>query len=416
MNNEYDGKSISIEDSSGGKQCIKKFFDGHYRHVKIDKALAFKLHKYRVEYSIKNHEFFSGVLLGTVAVYFKDSDVYVLYREMLDVMPVTITNDFKSCPSIPPYKITGDLYNLSLFWLMHKFLSSSLPTKVKEDGAKECMLLFNYRTIAALISNGFRYLADPAAAQAAYERLSNRFILKQTKSWEGYMQYRADAVITKESVHWDNLHTMANDKKFLYAISDSQGRIADTFKQIYRIYVQVLEDNEKLISTSTVDEAFGEKEIAEIYDNDASRVLAVVNASSNPSNFYRSDIADILIQMYPIVTKSNMTLFIHDYSKGTMGRSSTRINKFTTDALVWVFDYISNSDMTPSEKKQLPVVLSYVRNAVASSRSTDPKLAQLRVDGLFIVNSLIKVDKQTALTYRTVLILYLFMYSVVHEK
>ena len=405
----------SNENSGGGRGCIRAFFDGHYKHVKVDKKLAYSLHKYRISYSIKNHEFFSGVVLGTVPLYFKDSDVNTLYRNMLDILPITITKDYGSCPSIPPYKITGDLYNLSLFWLIHKFISSKLPAKVKMDGAIECMLLFNYRTIAALSSNGFRYLADPAAATAAYEKLSNRFILKQTKSWEGYMQYRATNVITTESVHWKNLMTMADDKKFLYAISDSQGRIADTFKQIYRVYVSVLENNDSIVSTSTVDEAFGEKDIVGIYGNDATKIQAVVNASNNPTNFYKVEIADILTQLYPVITKSNLATLLRDYSKNTMGRYSKMINSFTSDALVWVYQYLSTSALAPSEKKRLPIVLSYVRRAISSSRSTDPSLLKLRDDGYVLINRLIKTDKQTTLTYRTVLILYLFMYSIVSE-
>lgn len=397
-------------------ECIKGFFDKHYRHVTINKKLAYDLHKFRVGYSIRNHEFFSGVVLGTVPLYFKDTDVNEVFRNMLDVMPITVTKDFGSCKNIPPFKITGDLFNLTLFWLIHKFLSSSLPAKIKTSGAMECLLIFNYRTISALTSNGFRYLADPQAAQAAYEKLSNRFILKQTKSWEGYMQYRAEATINDKSVHWDNLITMANDKKFLYAISDNQGRIADTFKQIYRVYVSVLEENKQLMSTSTVEEAFGEKNIAGIYDNDAARVLAVVNASGNIDNFYRDDIAGILTQLYPVLTKENLREFIRNYSKNTMGPMSKRVNKFTTDSLVWVYDYLSQADLAPSEKKQITIVLSYVRNAISSSRSTNESLAQIRVDGYVLINKLVKTDKQTALTYRTAMILYLFLYSVAHKN
>ena len=329
----------------------------------------------------------------------------VLYRDMLDVMPVTITKDYASCPNLPSFKITGDLYNLSLFYLAHRFLASSLPDKIKISGAKECMLLFNYRTISALTSNGFRYLSDPEAAQATYEKLSNRFILKQMKSWAGYMQYRADSVINKKSVHWDPLLRLNNDHKFIYAISDSQGRIADTFKQMYRIYVQVLEDGAHLQSTSTVDEAFGEKEIAEIYNNDASKINKTVASSNNPSNFYVPEIALVLTRLYPVVTEEALRKFIYSYSTHTIGNRGKLVNKFTTDALVWIYDYISTSTLTPNEKKSLPVVLALVRNGIGSSRSVDPKLTRLRTDGERVINAVSDVDQQLMLTYRTILLL-----------
>ena len=88
------------------------------------------------------------------------------------------------------------------------------------------------------------------------------------------------------------------------------------------------------------------------------------------------------------------------------------MNKFTTDALVWIYDYISTSTLTPNEKKSLPVVLALVRNGIGSSRSVDPKLTRLRTDGERVINAVSDVDQQLMLTYRTILLLYLFLFSI----
>ena len=133
---------IAVESNESSPDCIKKFFGEHYRAVKIDSNLVTRLHRYRVNYAMAHHDFLLGAAIGTVNLYFKDSDVLELYR-ILDVIPINIERDRDNCPNIPTFKITGDIYNLTLFYLAYRFMSSSLSPKLKEVGARECLLLFN---------------------------------------------------------------------------------------------------------------------------------------------------------------------------------------------------------------------------------------------------------------------------------
>jgi hypothetical protein len=356
-----------------------------------------------------NHEFYSGNTIGTRHLFFKDSDVAQLWR-ILDINPMILERDRSSCPNIPDYKIAGDMFNLVIYWLAYKINNSSIEAKLKKAGVIECCLLFNYRTIAALHSNSFRYLCDEAIARATYEALSKRFILKQVKSWQAYMDYRVQEATSPEGIHHETLHNFEIDKKILYIITDTQGRISTTFVHIYRVYVDLLDKEEALIMKSTVEDNFEEKSIAEIYNTDATRVNKIVALTAEPAGFIRPEVVDIIMNINPSMERKTFTDFLYDYSVQSMNNKS--INDFTRDMIVWCFNYVTTSTLTYKEKKSLQVTFSYVRNGISSSRSTDVDLHKLRDRGNRLVKRLYKGTEQQVNLVRVALVLYLYLISV----
>jgi hypothetical protein len=387
------------------------FLDKHFGNIRITVKLAKDIYTNRITYSVKNAAFFSGGEIGVVPLRFRDAEEDYIFTKILKVDYRKIKKDMPSCKEIPDFKIQGDLLNLTLFYFAHKFLrAKSLTTPIRNQAAKDCILLFCYRTIAAISSNSFIYLANPEVATLTYETLSNKFILKRLGSWEKYMHYRADSVLdVKRSVHYKYLLRFSDTERFLRIISDTQGRIKATFKLIYKLYVEILEKKEKLERKSSTSEEFDEIELADITSRSGTAIESVVGVAGIWNQFYNVKMTETICTLSSNASATVLTKILHELHTRASSSEAHKVHEYIRHSLAWIFDYLSISKLTPSQQKDVIAVLSYVRSGLSSSRSSDPWLSDIRDATDEIVTKVTKKkDGQTIAIYRSSLLMYLF--------
>lgn len=398
---------------------LAEVFDEHFKDVKFDSKLARKLYLYQIGYINRNKdhlEFFGGNLLGVQVVRFKDSDVLKLYEE-LDVDYLELSNDIKTVTTINhDFKVSGDVLNLTSMYLIHKFLTSKvLNQAARERAAYDCALIFFYRCIAAILSYYFRYPADPKVAQASYANLSNKYLIKKLGSWHKVMDYRANDLISKESIHYKKLLTFNDDNATVYAINDAQGRIRDLIKNYYAEFAKVNSEGGSIGTTSsTFLDVEGEETIKEKTKSVEGYVSYIRNIIIDKHSFVNDELINVVNKINKNTSfrmiKSTLSWMVEEYNS----KNHKLIDDFITSVIVYSF-YLLSDNESITNLRDYPKIINTLKNLYLSTRSTDSDLIVIRELGEKIIKLSNKTNMSSSLilSTRTSIILYITLRALV---
>lgn len=402
---------------------LKAVFDEHFSRVKFDQKLAKAVYQYQIGYINKNHEhleFFGSALLGVHVVRFKDKDVLEMYDEILDIDFNDLKRDIREVKTINhDFKVSGDIFNLTMMYMMHRFLTSELldPT-MQLRGAYDVALVFFYRCISALMSDRFRYPADPKVAQAAYSQLSNKHLIKQLGSWHRVMEYRAENLTGSSSIHLKTLKKFDDDGAIVYAINDSQGRIRDMFKNYYGEFVKANNEGASISVTSgTYVDAEGEETIKEKTKSAEAYVTYIRHALMDKHTFIKDDLINIIVSI-----NSNSSYRTIRHTLGWMcehvndGKYQKDIDAFVTTVVIQSLHLIKNN-MDSKHMRDYPYILTQLKNLYLSTRTSDADIEKIRDLGYkLMVAANGKVSEGLLLATRTSVILYVSLRALVGQS
>lgn len=401
---------------------LAQVFDEHLKHVKFDGKLAKALYQYQIGYINRNHEhleFFGSNLLGAHVVRFKDSDVLKLFDEILNVDFYHLTEEVRKVDTINhDFKISGDVFNLTCMYLIHGFLSSSvLGDTQRRRAAYDVGLIFFYRCIAAILSYYFRYPADPKIAQAAYAKLSNKYLIKKLGSWHKVMEYRSEDLIAKDGLHFKKLVSFNDDLSIVYAINDSQGRVRDLVKNYYAEFKKVHTEGANIATTSsTYFDAEGEETLKEKTKSVEAYVGYIRRAIADKNTFIKDDLVTVITKI-----NSNTSFRMVKHSLGWLcdnysdPKFSKDIDDFTSLLIVQSM-FLIQHNVEVKHLRDYPYILSSLKNLYLSTRSNDPDLIKVRDMGeKLVIKANGKISNSLALSTRTSLILYITLRALVGQ-
>lgn len=397
------------------KVTLSQVFNKHLGNTKFDKRLAKAIYNYQIGYVNSNREyleFYGSNLLGVHVIRFKDSDVLKLYNDVLNIDYEELNEDIKTVTDInQEFKISSDVFNLTIMYLIHRFMSSPLiDDRNRHRALIDCSLLFFYRTIAALISYSFKFPADPKAAQAAYSNLSNKYLIKKLGSWHKLVMYRSEQLISKKSIHYKGLLSFKDDLLIVYAINDSQGRIKDVIKNYYSELVKVVQSGERIgVTSSTYLDIEGKESVKEKTVSAERYVSYIQGIISDKHSFIKDDLVNIIAR---INTNSNVRIIRNTLNwlsdAYSVADTSKDVNEFVSLVIIQTF-YLIDNEIRPSSLRNYPMIIGQLKGLYLSSRSTDPDLMRIRELGEKLVRKASDKEYNNSLVMatRTSVILYI---------
>lgn len=388
----------------------------YFSHVKFDGKLAKAIYRFIVEYinsSREYLEFYGSNLLGVHVIRFKDSDVNHFF-DVIDVDLFKLTADLKTVTDInQEFKISSDPLNLTLMYILHRFITSKLvDNKVRDRALYDVGSLFFYRTIAALMSDNFKYPADPKIAQKAYANLSNKYLIKRLGTWGKVVEYRTQKLIDVKGLHYKALESMTDDLAIVYAINDSQGRIRDMMKNYYHEFARVHGQGESIGRTSsTYLDADGEESVKDKTYSVERYVHYIQDLLADEHSFIRDDLVTIISKVNSNVSYRSIKQVLRWMIAG-YGRTEHHmlINDFIEVSIIHSFHLIEYT-IVPNNLRDYPYILTQLKNLLASSRSTDKDLIKIRELGEKIIHHSFpyKVNQSLLLATRSSIVLYLVL-------
>ena len=399
---------------------LAEVFESNFKQVRFDSKLAKAIYHYQIKYVNTNREyldFFGGNLLGVHPIRFKDSDIARLFNDVLDVDFIKLSQDTKTVSAInQEFKVSSDVFNLTIMFLIHKFLTSKqINDKDRQRAAYDSALLFFYRTIAALVADRFKYQSDPKLAQMAYANLSNKYLIKRLGSWHAVMDYRAKDLIDRQGIHYQKLVSFNDDFGIVYAVNDSQGRLRDLFKNYYNELKKVGESGSRIGTTSSVFlDLEGKENIKEKTRSVESYVNYVKELVVDEHSFIKDDLISVIIDINSNTSfrmvKSVLSWLSMNYSHGKYHKD---IDLFLTTVVVHSFHLLHNS-IHATNLRDYPTLLTKLKNLYLSTRSTDKDLVLIRDLGEKLIKARGEhISESLLLSTRTSIILYITLRALV---
>lgn len=393
--------------------------DRQFEELVVDKKLIERIYRFQVEFLNRDAEhlaFFGSNLIGVHVIRWRVADTLKFYREVVDLDYGALEKAIRTVTTIVhEYKISGDVLNLTLMYLIHRIASSGkLVERDRQRGCYDTALVFFYRCIAIRQSDYFHFPADPKVAQAAYAALSNKFLIKQLGSWRAVMEYRAKDLIDPKGLHYKSLVDFTNDQAVTYAISDGENRIRELYKTYYREFDHAHKQGHRIGSSSATQiDLEGVETLKEKVKSTEQYINYIRQAILDPDSFVKPDLVQVIVDIntntsYRMLSSTLAWLAEH-YNDP---KWHAKIDQYLKLIVIHSFYLLSQTES--ASLKDYPGMLLTLKNFYLSTRSNDKELLEIRKlgDGLIqAANG--SVNNSLAMATRTATILYITLRAIV---
>ena len=391
---------------------LKILFDNRFENIKFNKKLAQEFYHFQIKFITKNQEyieFFGGNLTGVHIIKFTPSDESDFF-DILETNKEEIKYIVDKDPGINKnFVVSSDPLNLFISYCIHRSLTSNFLTdKDKKDAVLNLALILNYKFITSIMSHFFRYPIDKATAEVVYNNLSFKYLLKQKGTWSETLQYRAEEMTASNSIHYEALKSFNDDQKIVYFLNDSQGRIRDMMKNIYREFLRVKESGvDKYVKTSHVqlDEENGDSfkdytKGIEIYKN------YLFNVLQNENDYIKEELVKIILNIVQNIERANLISLL-EYTVDNHLKKNY-IEEYLNTIIVYSYNQMKN-DIDIINSKDIGKFLTILKAYYQSSKNKDPDLLEIRKLGDKLVTECL--DFKTRITVTSLRTAH-FLYTV----
>lgn len=360
--------------------------------------------------------FFGGNLLGTQRIKFLDSDRNRWFDEVIMVDEDYLRECAHSVPSIrADWNVTGDIFNLSCIWVVHKLLSSPRASdKLIHEAAVITFVILQFKFITSIYSNYFQRLVDEEAAQATYDSLTLKFALKQLGSWEAMLRDRAEDFASKHGLHYKRLVDFSPDVGILYVISDLQTRTRSRIKDMYAVLDMVRSNNMRVRYTSAQVEVDGDKIIRDQVNAYNSARYYLFDVAGNEASFIKRDLVNVILDLMTTVSEQAFIDLLRIIATTPTGKKREEIEWMMETTLMHGFDFICHNQIKFNDAANILIRLKAI---YMSSKSTDPILLEMRsrIEKFVKKNSHLRSSAALAAA-RTSLMLYFMLRALASNQ
>lgn len=399
---------------------ISDIFDESFKNVKFNSQLARKIYHYQFSFVNKSREymeFFGGNLIGTHIVRFTTSDEMRFFNEVIDLDYSKLLKEKRRISTIDhSRKVSSDLFNLTIMYMIHKFITSSIINdKDRDRVVYDLGLLFFMRCLVILNNDWFKYPADPKIMQAAYAKLSRKYLIKELGSWHKVLDYRAKKLIDKNGLHYKRFINFNDDFETVYIINDSQGRIREIMKGYYGEFVTTHSDGDNILTTSsTIVDVEGELALKDKIGTVETYITYLKGIVVDKDSFIKNDLLSIITGLNSN-TSTRMLRSVLEWLSDNYNNSKyhTDIDEFISKIIIHSFHLLSQNNIT--NMRDYPKILVSLKNLYLSTRSTDEDLEEIRSIGekIILTSQDTKPSSSLLMSTRTAVILYIIFRSLV---
>ncbi len=389
---------------------LKALFDTRFEKVKFNKDLANEFYHYQIKFVTKSQEyieFFGGNLTGVHVVKFTPTDENNFF-DILETDKDEIKYIIDKDPGINKnFIVSSDPFNLLISYCIHRTINSNfLNEKQRKDTILNLALILNYKFITSIMSHFFRYPIDKATAEVVYNNLSFKYLLKQKGTWSSTLEYRSQEMTAPNSIHYEALKSFNDDQKIVYFLNDSQGRLRDMMKNIYREFLRVKESGiDKYHKTSHIqlDEENGDSfkdytKGIETYRNYLFQVL------QNENDYIKEELINIILNLVPAIDRMNLITILEYTVENHLHKSY--IEEYMNTLIIYSYHQMKD-DIDIMNSRDIGKFLTLLKAYYQSSKNKDPDLLKIRELGDRLVTECLNFKTRITVTsLRTAHFLY----------
>lgn len=398
---------------------IDSLIEAEFYRVKIDKRFYEKLELYLKNLRYKsagtdNSEFLGSNLLGVHKFVFSDNDAKNFFKSILFADEKRFESAYKLLEGLNlDYKVSTNHVYLTCIVLMYMTYNSKLDEKTKVATIKDLFMVLAYKSFGSIYNHFFKYPADPAVAKVVFEELSNKFLLKRVGNWQGVFDYRAEDVlpggIFEERIKNLNVTSLIDVVNGIYT------RFKDIVKNLYSIYVQVLERNEKLTSSTQLqknpDEDNDGEEFKDNTGGNRKYVTYIKSIIRREEDFVDTDLTYVVQTLLPTCKADKLEALL----SGLTGMSYPNDPKqdYVERILTSSFSYLVTKGITSNYDKKIFICLKYLKGYWMAGTIKDPQAKEAKAMANELVYGILMLPNKTLIPAIAIgFILYIFLKAI----
>jgi hypothetical protein len=395
---------------------VKKVMEGLLSHVKFDKNFVTKVIIMDSSFVNKNEEhtsFFGGTLTGVHRVRFLDSDRDKFFTDLLQVNDLELEQELHALPDInTEYHVSSDVFNITSVYLLHALTNAKNLNKDQIFQGKMAVCNYmQYRFLTSVLIKHFIYAANPDVAEATYNAMTLKFLLRQHGSWAKVIQYRSQEIIKEGSIWFDTIKKLDNDKDVVDMINNIKGAISSIMKAIYDLFLRTHAKGTKISGTSATFEFDGEtilKDKEKGLENYTRYALSVVN---DKNTFIKQELLTVMESIMPTTPPNMLVQCLEWVSNNYQYLRKSDVNaKFIETVLEHAYDQFKKDMNLLRNKGDLVGLMGTFKGLYTSSKTTDEKLLKLREQITNLVKKITNTkDDARAASVRTSIMLYIIL-------
>lgn len=364
---------------------IKAVFDDVCGDLVIDQKLVKRITDYKTKFVNRNDDhvaFFGGNLIGVEVIRFLPSDRNEWFNSILEIDEQDLEDRIYSLPDVnPEYQVSSDLMNLSCLWLVYALgRNAKLPSKIKEQGQFDTIMVLNIKFITSLMYHYFKYPADEDTARATYAELSYRFAIKQYGSWYKVLEVRSKDILEPHGIHGKVLKNFDNDVDIIYMINDVQGRLRDMVKNIYAVFMRIHTQGTRISSSSSIIEHDGVEILKDKTKSLTNYTRYIMSVLPDKNSFMKEDLMQVIERLIKTMPPKLFRQTLEWLSDNYGTKNTAQIEKDINAVMVHAFDYLSGNRSLMRNTTDVVGLITKLKGTYMSSRNTDVALKQIRTD------------------------------------
>lgn len=401
---------------------ILKVFDHFGKDLVIDAKWVDKLVRYVFKFTTKRvgdteyNDFFDSPYLGLHRVVFTSADKNEWFYNIFDVDDEELKENLHECKWVnKDWKVSGDVFNLTIVYLMYRVWNSDLIRTLKEEALINLIVMYHCKCITSMISNDYVYLARRDVVLETYNRLSLRYDIKRYGSWRALFEARAKFIIDpRTGIHFKTFTRMDNDKAIIYMVGDIQDRLRGVVNDINKVFHDVKNKTNiiKLDSaTVNLEDGIGIRDVTKVvpmFKNYINEVL------STKTGFFKSELVEYACKPMdhsPIDKLERIIKLFPDYYNNP---KLTEYKAFVEEVTTHMFEYLTQHKIILTD---LLSVLEKMKGAYTSSRTVNESVFKMRELGDKMVKEITGIKTTSTVTsLRTSLMLYICLRMLTMER
>lgn len=396
---------------------IKKVFDKHCSHLKVDDAFYLRFFKYVNAIYTKDPDhvqFMGSTLLGVYRVQYTKPEINFLWDSLVEVDKSELEADLWDLSTVDKrWKVGGNATNHMLIYLLHLTLNSKLKEAHIEKLSLEILKLLMFKFMTSWLSEDFRYLANKDIATTAYNTINRTYLIKRVDSWGQFFIEKGMHMMEGTNQRKDMrgmIKSYNHDKTIVGVITGISSNLNDTRVSYNRVY-HAIKDGGNILTTSSGfgKDSDGGKLLKDVIDNPIKYTNLITSKIILKEEFIDQKLLGILLN--PTAIPEPIFLKVLEYLSDNFGqRKMDHVEEFVNTTMAFGMQTLNNANVSLDN---LGGVNHTLRGAVTSRVKDDPVLEKFKSLG----NDLVKVavGKRSDLeTIRNTTLYYLVLWSLLH--
>jgi hypothetical protein len=178
-------------------------------------------------------------------------------------------------------------------------------------------------------------------------------------------------------------------------------------KSVTDVLYRVLENDAKIVATSSVIDIDGEKHVADKTNNYTAARRYIHSVATSEKDFIKDSLIEIITKAVHTVSERHLREALKYIPDNYGGRRMTFLDDLLDKTIIHALNYLHENDVAFNN---LPDVLSKMRSIYMSSRGNEVLLLEVRDLGDRVVNDSVSSKNTAALAaVRTALLMYIVL-------